>query len=89
MKERGILKQFQPNPKGGMDLIEFEKYLMTNINRLYPDARDGKGWLRVMIILVDSGPSRGFKEMLAKLRLLGFYVVVGVPNTAHVIQPTD
>ena len=72
-----------------MDSIEFEKYhLWTNIVPLYPDARDGKG-LRVMIILVNSGPSRGFKEMLAKLRLLGFYVVVGVPNTAHVIQPTD
>ena len=88
MKERGILKRFQPNPKGGMDSIEFEKYLWTNIVPLYPDARDGKG-LWVMIILVNSGPSRGFKEMLAKLRLLGFYVVVGVPNTAHVIQPTD
>ena len=70
-----------------MDSIEFEKYLWTNIVPLYPDARDGKG-LRV-IILVDSGPSRGFEEMLAKLCLLGFYVVVGIPNTTHVIQPTD
>ena len=85
IKERG--GTIGSNPKGGMDSNEFEKYLMTNISRLYPDARDVKG-LRV-IILVDSGPGRGFEEMLAKLRLLGFYVIVGVPNTTHVTQPTD
>jgi hypothetical protein len=27
--------------------------------------------------------------MLAKLRVLGFYIIVGVPNTTHVTQPTD
>ena len=28
-------------------------------------------------------------KLLASLRAHGFYVVVGVPNTTHVTQPTD
>ena len=75
------------NKKGGMDAIEFQKYLESSIVPLYPDARDEPG-LRVAI-LVDSGPGRLNIEMLAKMKLLGFYLLPGVPNTTHITQATD
>ena len=47
IKERG--GTIGSNPTGGMDLNEFEKYLITNMSRLYPDAHDVKR-LRVIIL---------------------------------------
>ena len=70
-----------------MDTEQLEKYLESNIVPLYLDARDSPG-LRVLL-LVDSGPGRGSEKMLAQMKLRGFYLVAGVPNTTHVTQPTN
>ena len=75
------------NKKGGMDAVEFAKYLKASIVPLYPDARDEAGFR--VAILVDSGPGRLNTEMLAEMKLLGFYLLPGVPNTTHITQPTD
>ena len=47
---------FGANERGGMNDEEFEKYVLTNLVRLYPDAADVKG--RRVIMKVDSGPGR-------------------------------
>ena len=75
------------NEKGGMDEVEFEKYVMNSIVPLYPDSDDVPG-KRVMI-KVDSGPGRLNARLVARLRLLGFYLYPGVPNTTAVSQETD
>ena len=78
---------FAMNAKGGMDDEEFEKYVFNSIVPLYPNAEDKPG-KRVMI-KVDSGPGRMAKRLLARLRLLGFILYPGVPNTTAVSQETD
>ena len=78
---------FGMNTKGGMDDCEFEKYMMNSLVALYPDARDEEG-LRVLV-KVDSGPGRLNPQLLARLRLMGFYLYPGVPNTTAVTQETD
>ena len=75
------------NPKAGMDAIEFAKYLNATVLPLYPDASDVQG--KRVAIIVDSGPGRVNTVMLAELRLKGFYLIPGVPNTTHVTQATD
>jgi hypothetical protein len=78
---------FGMNEKGGMDEVEFEKYVMNSIVPLYPDSDDVPG-KRVMA-KVDSGPGRLNARLVARLRLLGFYLYPGVPNTTGVSQETD
>ena len=78
---------FGANPKAGMDNIEFNKYLFSTIVPLYPDAEDKAG--KRVAVVVDSGPGRVNETMLAKLRIRGFYLIPGVPNTTHVTQATD
>ena len=78
---------FVANPKAGMDSIEFSKYIFSTIFPLYPDAEDIAG--KRVAIIVDSGPGRVNSSMLAKLRIRGFYLIPGVPNTTHVTQATD
>jgi hypothetical protein len=75
------------NEKAGMNEIEFWKFLEATIPRWFPDVENKKG-LRV-IIKVDSGPGRKNYEKLAKFRLMGIYVIVGVPNSTAVTQETD
>ncbi len=58
------------NEKGGMDEIEFKKYIKNSILHLYPDACDVPG--KRVIIKVNSGPGRLNIELLAELRLMGF-----------------
>ncbi|KAL7546421.1 hypothetical protein ACHAWF_015054 [Thalassiosira exigua] len=78
---------FGMNAKGGMDDDEFYKYVINSLLPLYPKAKDVRGH-RVMM-KVDSGPGRTCAELLAALRLLGFYLYPGVPNTTAVSQETD
>jgi hypothetical protein len=54
-EKRRLLATVGMNPKGGMDNIEFHKYLLTLVPCLFPDAADVPG-KRVMI-KCDSGPS--------------------------------
>ena len=67
---------------------EFEKYVLTNLDCLYPDVADVAGHTRV-ILKVDSGNSRMKIKLLAKLRAQGFYLYPGVPNTTAITQETD
>ena len=75
------------NEKAGMNAEEFQKYVEKAILPLFPDIEDKPG--KRVILKVDSGPGRMNVDMLAKLRLLGLYVVPGVPNTTHATQETD
>ena len=78
---------FGANPKAGMDSVEFSKYTFSTIVPLYPDAKDIAG--KRVAIIVDSDPGQVNSSMLAKLRIRGFYLIPGVPNTTHVTQATD
>ncbi len=75
------------NAKGGMDDVEFGKYVKNLLVPLFPDSGDVPG--KRVIIKVDSGPGRLNVELLASLRILGFYLYPGVPNTTAVTQETD
>ena len=75
------------NEKGGMNDEEFEKYVITNLTRLYPDVADVPGYR--VILKVDSGPGRMNIKLLAKLRARGWYLYPGVPNTTAITQETD
>jgi hypothetical protein len=78
---------FGMNEKAGMNDIELDKYVSNSILPLFPDLADCPG--KRVILKVDSGPGRTNLEMLARLRLLGLYLVPGVPNTTSQTQETD
>jgi hypothetical protein len=78
---------FACNKKGGMNEDELKKYLTQAIMPLYPDAADIPG--KRVIIKIDSGPGRTNESMLAELRVKGFYLLPGLPNSTHVTQETD
>ena len=75
------------NAKGGMDENEFELYLIGGIVLLYPDVEDTK--VKLVLIKINSGPSRLNMKMIARLRNLGFILYTGVSNTTSVTQETD
>jgi hypothetical protein len=73
------------NECGGMDAVEFSKYLLGLVKTLYPDVADLQH--RLVIVRCDSsGPSRENLEMLAQLRVLGVYLFPSVPNSSSVTQ---
>ncbi len=78
---------FGQNEKGGMDDVEFEKYMLNSIVPLFLNARDKAG--HRVLLKVDSGPGQLSLKLLAKLRMLGFVLYPCVPNTTHVTQETD
>ena len=84
---REVGMTLRANPKAGMDTKEFAKYLFATIVPLYPDTADKPG--KRVAVIVDSGPGRVNSDMLARLRIRGFYLIPGVPNTTHVTQATD
>jgi len=66
---------------------EFEKYVLTNLVHLYPDAADVR---RCRVVLkCDGGPGQMNTKLLAKLQAQGFYLYPSVPNTMAVTQETD
>jgi len=75
------------NNRGGMDTEEFEKYVLNNILRLYPDAADISG--HKVILKCDGGPGRFNETLLGTLRARGFYLYPCVPNTTAITQETD
>ena len=75
------------NAKGGMDDEEFDQYLLNSLEPLYPDVEDVKG--KRALLKVDSGPGRLAVKLLARLRLTGWVLYPGVPNTTAVHQETD
>jgi hypothetical protein len=75
------------NERGGMDAVEFSKYLLGLVKTLYPDVSDLPH--RRVIVKCDSGPGRENLEMLAQLRVLGVYLFPSVPNSSSVTQEMD
>ena len=75
------------NEKGGMNDIEFAKYLESTIYPLYPDMRDEPGFR--VLAKVDSGPGRFDQELLHIARSRGLYLYPSAPNCTHVQQETD
>jgi hypothetical protein len=75
------------NEKGGMDEVEFAKYVAIVLPKLYLDAAPEKG--KWVILKCDGGPGRMSLDLLALLRLDGFHLFPGVPNTTAVTQETD
>jgi hypothetical protein len=75
------------NEKGGMDKVEFAKYVSIVLRKLYPDAAPEKG--KWVILKCDGGPGRMNVNLLASLWLDGFRLFPGVPNTTAVTQETD
>jgi hypothetical protein len=86
-EERSWPVMFGQNEKGGMDEVEFEKYLLNSIVHLYPDAKNMPG--HRVLLKVDSGPGRMNIRLFTKLRCLGFILYPCVPNTTHVTQETN
>ena len=78
---------FGMNKQTGMYGVEIEEYIRTEILPLYPDAAGVPG--KRVIMKVDSGPGSSNIEMLARLRLLGCYLILSVPNTTQLYQETN
>ena len=70
-----------------MDEVEFAKYVAIVLRKLYPDAAPEKG--KWVILKCDGGPGRMNLDLLASLRLDGFHLFPGMPNTTAVTQETD
>ena len=64
-EERTWPVTFGQNETGGMDEVEFEKYLLNSIVPLYPDAMNMPG--HRVILKVDSGPGWMNIRLLIKL----------------------
>ena len=75
------------NKKGGMNDIEFKKYIDNVINDMFPDMEDVPG--KRVLLKVDSGPGRNCAAMLIKEKFKGLYIYPGLPNAAAVHQETN
>ena len=77
----------ESNAKAVMDSIEFTEYIFSTILLMFPDVAVTPG--KHVEIIVGGGPGRVNSSMLAQLRIRGFYLIPGMPNTTHVTQATD
>lgn len=75
------------NEKGGMNKEEFEEYVKNSLMTLYPDAADVP--LKRVLFKCDSGPGRRNTELMAFLRIRGFYLIPGLPNSTQVTQEME
>ena len=75
------------NEKGGMNKWEFEEYVKNSLVTLYSDAADMPG--KRVLLKADSGPGRKNTELMAYLRVRGFYFIPGLPNSTHVSQEME
>jgi len=78
---------FGMNEKGGMNTDEFEDYVKNSLVTLFPDAADKPG--RRVLLKADSGPGRKNTDLMAYLRVRGFYFIPGLPNSTHVTQEME
>jgi hypothetical protein len=78
---------FGMNPKGGMNKEEFEDYVKNSLVTLFPDAADTPR--KRVLLKADSGPGRKNTELMAYLRVRGFYFIPGLPNSTHVTQEME
>jgi hypothetical protein len=86
-RERTLDCTFGMNEKACMNSKELHKCFLKAVLPLYPDIQDIPR--KQVICKVDSGPGRMNPKMLAELKLRGFYLFPGVPNTTSVTQETD
>ena len=75
------------NARGGMGDVEFDDYLSNSLIPLYPGAVDVK--VKRVLFKTESAPWRLVMNLLAWLRLLGFVLYPGAPNTSTVSQETN
>jgi len=68
-------------------LLSFYYYSSSSSNLQYYVILHVTG--KRVVIIVDSDTGRVSTDMIAELRLRGFYLILGVPNTTHVTQATD
>jgi len=78
---------FGMNAKGGMNKDEFEEYVKNSLVTLYPDAADAPR--KRVLLKADSGPGRKNTDLMAYLRVRGFYFIPGLPNSTHVSQEME
>jgi hypothetical protein len=78
---------FGMNERGGMNKEEFEEYVKNSLVTLYPDAADVPG--KRVLLKADSGPGRKNIDLMAYLRVRGFYFLPGLPNSTHVTQEME
>jgi hypothetical protein len=78
---------FGTNEKGSMNKDEFEEYMKNSLVTLYPKAADVPG--RRVLLKADSGPGRKNSELMAYLRVRGFYFIPGLPNSTHFTQEME
>ena len=74
------------NDKGGMNEVEFEKYIWTEILRLYPDIVDVER--KQVVLKFDSGPSQMNLSMLTRLHFFDLYLMPCAINTTQVTHET-
>jgi hypothetical protein len=73
------------NPNGGTDSRVLAQVLRSNVEQLYPDAKDKAGFR--LLIKLDDVPGRLDLNSLTELRASGvYYLFPGVQNTTHVSQ---
>ncbi len=78
---------FGTNEKGGMNNVEFDKYIKNVIMPLYPDMEDEPG--KHVLLKVNSRPGQNNLALLSKAGFRGLYIFLGLPNATSVQQETD
>ena len=75
------------NEKGGMNDVEFKKYINNVINDMFPDMEDIPG--KCVLLKMNSGPGRNCATMLVKAKFKGLYIYPWPSNAMAVHQETD
>ncbi len=75
------------NKKGGISDEEFERYVNTSLNILFPDLEDMPG--KRILLKDDSGPGRNGRDLLNKCWFRGIFIYPGLPNASSMQQETD
>ena len=75
------------NEKGGISDEEFERYVNTSLNILFPDLEDMPG--KRILLKDDSGPGRNGRDLLNKCWFRGIFIYPGLPNASSMQQETD
>ena len=75
------------NEKGGMNVLEFKKYIDNIINDMFLDMEDVPG--KRVLLNMDSGPGHNCATMLVKAKFKGLYIYPGLSNVTAVHQEMD
>ncbi len=78
--------RFGTNKKGGMNDMEFDKYIESIIMPLYPDMEDKPS--KRVLLKVDSGPGCNNLDLLSKAHY-GLYIFPGLSIVMPVQQETN